>query len=51
MFDIERYEFWHMEQEAFLISISVYNQEIDKAIDDVRNGFLISNEEVINDLD
>jgi len=51
MDDLERYDFWHRELDEFLESIKVYNHEIDLAINRVRSGDSISNDEVFADLD
>lgn len=48
--DYERYNFWHLELEQFekrrKEEIAKYNKEVDEAVERVRNGKFVTNEEV-----
>lgn len=51
MNEIERYNFWHLELDAIISERKKYNNEIDLAVESVKSGLLVSDEEVWKELD
>ncbi len=52
--DYERYNFWNDEKELFLKEnkgkVTKYNKEIDEAVERVRKGEFVTNEEVMKEM-
>jgi hypothetical protein len=52
--DYERYNFWHLELDQFKAELKkkkdLYNKEIDEAVEKVRNGESISNDDVMKQM-